>query len=231
MSGDPAESECHQLLAEQQRYYRARAPSYQEGALSEASAAMLEAELASASDRHLRGDVLELACGPGTWTGMLTRSAASVTALDGAPEMLSIARAARPEDNVRFVEADIFDWRPDRRYDGVFFGFWLSHVPAARFAAFWAKLADCLTPAGWVVFVDDAYRSADELVYGDDASVIQRTLADGSRHRIVKMTHTAAGLQRQLAGLGWHFQMRELAPFFWGVGRLAQPEAGRGGRD
>jgi hypothetical protein len=30
-------------------------------------------------------------------------------------------------------------WRPDRRYDVVFFGFWLSHVPLERFAAFWGS--------------------------------------------------------------------------------------------
>src|SRR6266511_3494592 len=29
----------------------------------------------------------------------------------------------------RFIRADIFEWVPDRRYDVVFFGFWLSHVP------------------------------------------------------------------------------------------------------
>ena len=57
---------------------------------------------------------------------------------------------------VRFVEADLFAWRPDRRYDAVFFGFWLSHVPLERFDGFWALVADCLAPGGRVCFVDDA---------------------------------------------------------------------------
>jgi len=45
---------------------------------------------------------------------------------------------------VRFIQADLFAWRPDRRYDVVFMGFWLSHVPAERFASFWSLVADCL---------------------------------------------------------------------------------------
>ena len=39
------------------------------------------------------GDVLELACGPGTWTASLLARDSSVTAIDAAPEMLAIARA------------------------------------------------------------------------------------------------------------------------------------------
>jgi hypothetical protein len=33
---------------------------------------------------------------------------------------------------VRFICADLFAWSPERRYDVVFFGFWLSHVPLER---------------------------------------------------------------------------------------------------
>jgi ubiquinone/menaquinone biosynthesis C-methylase UbiE len=38
-------------------------------------------------------NVLELACGPGTFTGELADRATSVTALDASPEMLKIAAA------------------------------------------------------------------------------------------------------------------------------------------
>jgi len=79
------------------------------------------------------GWVLELACGTGLWTVELARHAAGVTAIDASPEVLEINRArlteAEREGAVRYVEADIFGWRPDAAYDAVFFGFWLSHVP------------------------------------------------------------------------------------------------------
>ncbi|HEY5429811.1 MAG TPA: class I SAM-dependent methyltransferase, partial [Solirubrobacteraceae bacterium] len=124
------ETDLRRLLTEQQTYYRRRAPIYWESgvvALSEAHASGLKRELGEAFDAHFRGDVLELACGPGTWTPMLAARARSVTAIDGAPEMLELAAAAVAGENVRFVAADIFGWDPDRRYDAIFFGFWLSH--------------------------------------------------------------------------------------------------------
>ena len=79
------------------------------------------------------GDVLELACGPGTWTRQLLGHAATVTAVDSSREMLAITSEHAGDDRVRFISADVFDWRPDRLHDIVFFGFWLSHVPLERF--------------------------------------------------------------------------------------------------
>jgi demethylmenaquinone methyltransferase/2-methoxy-6-polyprenyl-1,4-benzoquinol methylase len=166
------------------------------------------------------GDVLELACGPGSWTERLLRHASTVTALDAAPEML--ARAVRQvggDPRVGFVEADVFGWRPDRRYDVVFFGFWLAHVPLERFAAFWALVGDCLAPGGRVLFVDDGYRTPDELIEGEASSTIRRTLNDGSQHRLVKVPHTPAELQARLDALGWRIAVTPTAgPFFWGAG-------------
>jgi SAM-dependent methyltransferase len=213
------EADLDALLGEQQAYYRARAPTYLDGALQDDDAGQLEAELARAFDARCRGDVLELACGPGTWTGMLAEQARSVTAVDGAPEMLELARLATPAEKVRFVAADLFTWRPDRRYDAVFFGFWLSHVPDERWDGFWALVADCLAPGGWAVFTDDAYRTADELVYGEASSVIQRRLGDGSRHRIIKAVRTAPEVEARLRAEGWDMSVRQIGEFFWGAGR------------
>jgi ubiquinone/menaquinone biosynthesis C-methylase UbiE len=216
-----SEGELDQLLAEQQRYYRQRASRYLDTglvAVSEAHGRELEQELGEALDAHFGGDVLELACGPGTWTPMLVARARSVTAVDGAPEMLAIAARRAAGSNVRFVQADLFRWRPDHRYDAVFFGFWLSHVPADRFEGFWDQVARSLLPGGHVAFVDDAYRTSEELIYGRESEVIQRTLEDGSRHRIVKSPRTAADLKTALAELGWQFAMHEAGPFFWGLG-------------
>ena len=127
-------------------------------------------EARSCSQRSMRfepeSDVLEIACGPGFWTGRLLRHATTVTSLDAASEMLAIASARIDDEKVRFIQADVFSWRPDRRYDVVLFGFWLSHVPAERFQSFWSLLRDCLAPHGRVFFADDAYRTPEELIEG-----------------------------------------------------------------
>jgi demethylmenaquinone methyltransferase/2-methoxy-6-polyprenyl-1,4-benzoquinol methylase len=151
--------------------------------------------------------VLELACGPGTWTTQLLRHAAEVTAVDASPEMLGIASARVGKERVDFVLADLFGWQPDRRYDVVFSGFWLSHVPPERFASYWSLVADCLKPDGRVFFVNDWYRTAEELVEGEQSSVIQRRLTDGTAYRIVKVPHRPADLERQLERIGWHIKI------------------------
>jgi demethylmenaquinone methyltransferase/2-methoxy-6-polyprenyl-1,4-benzoquinol methylase len=136
--------------------------------------------------------------------------------------MLGIASARVSQERVRFVSADLFRWRPDRRYDVVFFGFWLSHVPPERLASFWALVADCLKPDGRVFFVDDGYRTAEELVEGEQSSVVQRRLTDGTAYRIVKVPHRPADLERLLERIGWRIKVHSTSgPFFWGAGSRA----------
>ena len=210
-------SDLEQLLAEQAAYYRAVAPEYEEHTLP----FDVGDELAAALDAFRpTGSVLELACGPGIWTGQLLRHATDVTAVDASPEMLGIASARIGSERVRFLQANIFDWRPDRGYDVVFFGFWLSHVPLERFASFWSLVADCLEPDGRVFFVDDAYRTPDELIEGESSSTILRRLHDGSAHRAVKVPHRADELEQRLARVGWRVKVRPTTtgPFYWGAG-------------
>jgi 2-polyprenyl-3-methyl-5-hydroxy-6-metoxy-1,4-benzoquinol methylase len=209
----------HGLLAEQIAYYRARAPEYFDGVIE---GAVGGGELEAALDAFRpAGHVLELACGPGTWTPRLLRHAASVTALDASPEMIALAstRVGAHAARVRFVCADVFGWTPDRRYDVVFFGFWLSHVPLERFESFWSLVDAALAPGGRVFFADDAYRTPDELIEGESSSTIQRRLNDGTRHRAVKVPHDPADLERRLARLGWRIAVTQTSgPFFWGAG-------------
>lgn len=173
------------------------------------------------------GSVLELACGPGVWTPRLLRHAADVTAVDASAEMIAIAAARADSERVRFIQADLFSWRPERRYNVVFFGFWLSHVPPARFESFWSLVAGCLAPGGRVFFADDAYRTPDELVAGLSSPVIRRQLGDGTGYRLLKVPHRPADLERQLRDLGWDIRVTPtVGPFYWGAGTRASQASG-----
>jgi demethylmenaquinone methyltransferase/2-methoxy-6-polyprenyl-1,4-benzoquinol methylase len=204
------------LLAEQVAYYRAIAETYESCSLPGWGGP----EVVAALDAFAPGgDVLELACGPGMWTELLLRHATSVTAVDAAPEMIARATARVGADRVRFVEADLFSWRPDRRYDVVFFGFWFSHVPPERVAAFWSLIDECLKPDGRVFFVDDAHRTQDELIEGESSSTIERRLHDGTAYRAVKVPYQPKELESLLSSLGWRISvMPTSGPFYWGSG-------------
>jgi len=185
-------------------------------------------------DLRLTGDVLELACGTGMWTRALLRWAGTLTALDAAPEMLAAARAWVPEPLVDYVLADVFGWQPPRRYDSVFFAFWLSHVPPERFDDFWAAIEQWLAPRGRVAFVDVAPGEAGKEVYtGPGGHVVVRRLRDGSTYRVVKVFLGPEEIGHRLSGAGWHSLVRP-AGQGWLVGeawptrsRPARPPAGR----
>jgi hypothetical protein len=73
-----------------------------------------------------------------------------------------------------------------------------------------------------VFFVDDAYRTEDELIEGASSSTIRRQLSDGSAYRLVKVPHEPIELQRRLADLGWRITVTQTSgPFYWGAGTRA----------
>ena len=209
--------ELERVLGEQAAYYQALGEDY----LHQGLDLLGGEELARALEAvRPTGRVLELACGPGVWTGQLLRHATEVTAVDASPEMLAAAAARADSDRVRFVRADLFDWVPDRRYDVVFFGFWLSHVPPERFDAFWSLVAAGLAEDGRVFFADDAYRTPDELVHGPSSSTIRRRLADGTSYELVKVPYQPADLEERLRRTGWDITVTATSgPFYWGAGR------------
>ena len=219
MGRDAGGAEVRRLLDEQVAYYRALAPQYLEQGLDLPGGD----EVTEALDAFRpAGSVLELACGPGVWTGQLLRHATEVTAVDASPEMLALAAARVGDQRVRFVQADLFDFAPDRRYDVVFIGFFLSHVPSERFASFWSMVADGLREDGRVFFADDGYRTPDELVEGPSSSTIRRQLDDGTPYRLVKVPYEPADLEKRLSQIGWRITVHATAgPFYWGAGGRA----------
>ena len=209
------DDEVQALVGEQLGYYRAWAPDYDDVYLGKDWDQSIE-------ELPIAGDVLELACGSGHWTPLLAARARSVTAVDAAPEMLAFARRRAKGLPVEFIQADVFTWQPPRRYDTVFFAFWLTHVPPNRFADFWSMVGTALTPGGRVCFVDDSVeeRANERLVPGQPTPAVWRRLRDGSEHRVVKVFYTPGQLTARLAELGWSAGVRETStPLLVGTAR------------
>ncbi len=231
-----------ELLSEQRRYYRERAPEYDawwertgrydRGADANARWFAESELLARELERFApQGRVLELACGTGLWTRHLVRHADAVTAVDAAPEMLTLnrtrLRASGDDARVDYVQADLFSWRPpSEAYDVCFFAFWLSHVPESHFASFWEAVASALRPGGRVLFFDsdrsERSTAADHQPPDAARDTLQRRLDDGREFRIVKRFYDPPRLERRLRELGFQIEVRRTGEFFlYGAGEPA----------
>jgi SAM-dependent methyltransferase len=219
-----AQDELDNLLGEQIAYYRARAAEYDASAPWEVEEGSRSQLIDALRTFGPRGRVLELACGTGVWTEELARGCDQLTALDASPEMLEIASKRLAGRGVRFIRADIFGWRPDQRYDTIFFSAWLSHVPPQRFKSFWSLVGASLSDTGRVFVIDElpAGAAEEEMVAGTVAPVVSRPLRDGARHRAVKVFYEPEGLRRRLAALGWQFEIHTIGwRFFYAAGARA----------
>ncbi len=231
------------LLAEQRAYYRARAPEYDtwwqrtgrydRGDGMHAEWARQVETVENALTRFdARGDVLELAGGTGWWTERLARTAARLTVVDASAETLALNRDRVQRADVEYVVADLFGWEPSRQYDVVFFSFWLSHVPRARFSAFWDLVRRSLRPDGRVFLIDNRHdpqrTEGDPFVVEYAADLHRRELDDGREFHVVKVMYEPAELQDLIEREGWGADIHGTSWFLHGSasprGRASEPE-------
>lgn len=219
------------LLAEQRAYYRARAPEYdtwwqRTGRYDRGDEMAVEWQhQVDAVSQALarfdpRGDVLELAGGTGWWTERLARTATTLTVVDASAETLALNRERVDRADVDYVVADLFGWEPERRYDVVFFSFWLSHVPRARFSAFWKLVGRCLADGGRAFLIDnrnDPQRTeGDPYVVQYTPDLHRRELDDGREFRVVKVMYEPDELQALVAREGWRADIDGTRWFLFG---------------
>jgi demethylmenaquinone methyltransferase/2-methoxy-6-polyprenyl-1,4-benzoquinol methylase len=217
------------IIEEQIRYYRGRAPEYDETADWRADPFEEQWHTLLAAFEAFRpsGRILEIAAGTGHWTKHLLRFSDDVTAIDASPEMIGIARKKLGNAPIRFVEADVFAWRPDGFYDTVFFANWLSHVLPDDLERFWGIVRSALAPDGRVFFVDEAQGAAGDAwrheEFTEEAHVVTRRLRDGTAHRAVKVFWGAGELQDRMRALGWDLRVTATPALLYGEGRPAHP--------
>jgi demethylmenaquinone methyltransferase/2-methoxy-6-polyprenyl-1,4-benzoquinol methylase len=168
--------------------------------------------------------VLEVAAGTGWWTVHGARDAAFWLATDLNPETLAVARA-KPQMpcKVRFATADAYTLAElgPQRFDAAFVGFWWSHVPRARLAAWLDVLFARLETGAPVVFIDNRYVEGSSTPIAEvdaaDDHWQHRRLEDGSLHRVLKNhptpTEVEAVLGSRVSGCEW---VEPLA-YYWAV--------------
>jgi SAM-dependent methyltransferase len=144
----------------------------------------------------LRGhDVLEVACGTGYWTRVIAQVAPSVVATDSTPETIAVAQAKEyPRGPVRFEVADAFALGDvGGPFTAGFAGFWWSHVPRERLAAFLESWHRAVGPGALIVVADNLY-------------------VEGSNHPIVRRDHHGNTYQHRTLDSGQDFEVLKNFP-------------------
>lgn len=197
-------------------YYEARAPEYDDWYLRRgryARGAVHDAAWAAELDMAGRwldglpwhGDLVELAAGTGWWSPLLAQRG-ELSLYDAAAAPLARARDRLLAHGLR-AHLHLRDaWaEPDRQVDGLFTGFWLSHVERARLADFLAIARRWLRPGGRFAFIDSlpdpASGARDHPAPADDRSV--RRLDDGRTFAIVKVFYAPDELAAAATAAGF----------------------------
>ena len=194
------------IIPQMNQYYDLRAPwhdSYM-SYTSNAEMELLLAPIIQRFERHITGDVLEIACGTGNWTQVLAKRARSVTATDINQSVLDIAQEKTYEGRVEFRRVDAYnlDQLPGM-FDVAFAGDWLSHVPKREVPVFIGSLHRKLRPAARVIFLDmmpNEWFDAETVFHDEDGNrVSERTVPTGEIFHVVKNFPTEDELRAALA--------------------------------
>jgi demethylmenaquinone methyltransferase/2-methoxy-6-polyprenyl-1,4-benzoquinol methylase len=226
--------------AEMRAYYAARAPEYDDFYLRRgryergpvhdtAWQAELDQVTRWLDALPIDGEILELAAGTGWWSPLLAQKG-HLTITDANREPLAIAARRLEAHGLRagVVLRDAWD-PPDREVDAVVAGFWLSHVPQARLAAFLELARAWLRPGGRFAFIDskrDPQGSAPAPERPEVAPGVQlRDVADGRRFRVVKEYYEPGHLREALTAAGFEqLDVRDTPRFFvHGVAVAGEP--------
>ncbi|MEO8228872.1 MAG: class I SAM-dependent methyltransferase [Chloroflexota bacterium] len=226
-----------ELATEMIAYYEARAGEYDEWylrrgryergpILDQAWAAELDAATLWLDGLPWAGEIVELAAGTGWWSPLLATKGelsiydAAEAPLDRARDRL-LAHRLRAHIHVRDAWLE-----PDRAVDGLFLGFWLSHVPRAGLVEFLALARRWLKPGGMLTFIDSRPDPASGAIDQPSTPAAEsalgldrRRLADGREFRVVQVHYDPAELQAALLAAGFASAEVTVTPRFFLLGQ------------
>ncbi|UCE24232.1 MAG: class I SAM-dependent methyltransferase [Candidatus Zixiibacteriota bacterium] len=176
------------------KYYSQRAPEYEQIYYRDIPIKRKELADEAARLRQLAADksVLDLACGTGYWTRVISQTAASVIASDISAEMIAEAGKKNYLCQPDFVLSDLYRLPfADASFQLVTLGFWFSHEPKQNYHDFFNILAPLLCQDGAIWMIDNNppaegphLQSVGQDEYGNNYK--QRFLDSGKEFAILK---------------------------------------------
>ena len=198
------------MSAAMKDYYAARAKEYDKIYAKPERQQDLRAIEQWLPSKFAQCGVLEVAAGTGYWTQFIAPAARRVVALDASDETLSIAKTRPGVAAVDWVVGDAYDMSlGEQKFDAVFAGFWLSHIPLEKLPGYLRYLNGFLKPGARVIFLDNLYVQGNSTPLSErDAAgntYQTRPLADGSTHKVLKNYPTELGLSDLVSSFSRQF--------------------------
>ncbi|WP_239623998.1 methyltransferase domain-containing protein [Paenibacillus sp. H1-7] len=177
-----------------ENYYGARAHEYERIYYRDDPNYQQELTILAASLKEQSRDrnVLEIACGTGYWTAIISETADHIVGVDIRPEVIEIAREkGMPKDKVRFIVWDAYQIEEiEGSFDLGIANFWFSHIPKNKIEDFLTGLHNKLTAGSRVFMADNVYVEGrgGQLIRRDHSEDTYklRELSDGSQHEVLK---------------------------------------------
>lgn len=136
--------------------------------------------------------VLEIACGTGNWTQVLSKRARSVVAVDQSGAYLDIARSKEyARGNVTLLEADAYSLESvEGEFETAFAADWWSHIPKSCIPEFVGSMMTKLMPGSSVVLLDMLPSPSLDAMFShydeEGNGIHRRTFVDGTEFEVVK---------------------------------------------
>jgi len=164
-------------------------------------------------------NVLEIACGTGYCTQVISETASHITATDINEPMLEIARQKEyPRNNVVFKASDMYALQPGGDFDALFGGFIWSHIPVQELEQWLDHLHRLLKPGSHVVFTDNNFVAGSNTPLSSTdghGNVFQeRMLPNGESYQIIKNFPGKEDFERLLKNRGTDVRVKDLE-YYW----------------
>jgi SAM-dependent methyltransferase len=197
-------------IKEMERYYAERATwydasmHYDEPQVLERMAPIVETVRKFADGQ----DILEVACGPGFWTQIMSATARSIVAVDLNNETLVEARKKTfPPGKVTLLPADAYNLAPVPGKFSAGFAFdWFSHVPLSKIPHFFRSFHSRLGSGARVLLIDSTKNEKSNKTFSrvdGEGNFIQ------SRRMLDPQTQTVVGRREIIKNFPSETQLRE----------------------
>jgi len=198
-------------------YYAAQAPEYN----TQYEIENIDAGYASLRQSYQSAfaglDVLEIACGTGYWTRVVSSTARTVLATDLHLVLIEqTSQRLQSLPNVRCQVADAYTLDGVAgTFSGAFGQYWWSHIPVKMRKSFLTTLHAKLRPGALVMFTDNLeYHDSTVKRYTDEHGDVyeERLLRDGTRFETIKNFPSRSELAGLLDGISddFHYVERDL---------------------